>query len=247
MNEAAAAEIERRLSATERTTQQLAAELDHLLRVTTIPGAGAVPGKCPRKVRGTGGPPEHGTPVTALMPADVAIATAGEGLRHHPQQVVAGGASPSTAPLCLSSPPAPEGFTQTELGESAMPLVHAALREVWPHVHGTTATGQAQNQIDIQNSFGRASALSTASGGTRRCMVVENSIDSFPALMALTSACTMTSTSFWTIFRAFSSSTPPHTRREPCSTWCPVLPHADWCLQSDVMPNLGAHFRLVPP
>ena len=55
--------------------------------------------------------------------------------------------------------------------------------------------------------------------------------------------CTMTSTSFWTIFCAFSSSTPPHTRCGPCSTWCPVLPHADWCLQSDVMPNLGLQAR----
>ena len=28
-------------------------------------------------------------------------------------------------------------------------------------------------------------------------------------------------TSFWTISRAFSSSTLPHTRCGPCSTWCP--------------------------
>ena len=48
-----------------------------------------------------------------------------------------------------------------------------------------------------------------------------------------------TSTSFWTISRAFLSATPPRTRCGPCSTWCPGLPHADWCLQSDVMPDLG--------
>ena len=31
--------------------------------------------------------------------------------------------------------------------------------------------------------------------------------------------CTMTSTSFWTVSRAFCSSTSPHTRCGPCSTW----------------------------
>ena len=48
---------------------------------------------------------------------------------------------------------------------------------------------------------------------------------------------TATSTSFWAAFRAFLSSTPPRTRRGLWSTWCPVLPHADWCLQSAVMPD----------
>ena len=48
-----------------------------------------------------------------------------------------------------------------------------------------------------------------------------------------------TSTSFWTIFRALSSST----RCGPCSTWCSGLPHADWCMQSDVMSNLGLQVR----
>ena len=42
-------------------------------------------------------------------------------------------------------------------------------------------------------------------------------------------ACTATSTSFWTMFRAFLGSAPPRTRCGPCSTWCPRLPHADWC------------------
>ena len=31
-------------------------------------------------------------------------------------------------------------------------------------------------------------------------------------------------------FRAFLSSVPPHTHCGPCATWCPSLPHADWCL-----------------
>ena len=29
----------------------------------------------------------------------------------------------------------------------------------------------------------------------------------------------------------------PHTRRGVGATWCPCLPCADWCLQSDVMTN----------
>ena len=37
---------------------------------------------------------------------------------------------------------------------------------------------------------------------------------------AASPSCTATSTSFWTIFRAFFCSAPPHTRCEPCSTWC---------------------------
>ena len=41
----------------------------------------------------------------------------------------------------------------------------------------------------------------------------------------------------------FSAPTRPHTRCGPCSAWRPDLPHADWCLQSDIMPDLGAHFR----
>ena len=38
----------------------------------------------------------------------------------------------------------------------------------------------------------------------------------------------------WTISRAFLSSTLPYTCRMICSTWCPCLSDADWCLQSDV-------------
>ena len=60
----------------------------------------------------------------------------------------------------------------------------------------------------------------------------------FP-LSALMLHGTMTSTSFWTIFRAFLGSTPTPLALWAVSTWCPVVPHADWCLQSDAMPNLG--------
>ena len=58
-----------------------------------------------------------------------------------------------------------------------------------------------------------------------------------------------TSTLFWDHFpRVFPAPPPPRTRCGPCSTWCPGLPHADWCLQSDVVPNLGrcAMLYLVP-
>ena len=50
----------------------------------------------------------------------------------------------------------------------------------------------------------------------------------------------MTSTSFWDHFpRVFQLHPTPHALWAAFSTWCPVSPHADWCLQSDVMPNLG--------
>ena len=48
-------------------------------------------------------------------------------------------------------------------------------------------------------------------------------------------------------FRAFFSSTPPYTRCGPCSTSCPGLPHADWCLHSDVMPNSGLQASRARP
>ena len=189
MTESTVAEIERRLAATELTTLQLADELDTLLRaLPATAGAGvaaagccrgaAVPGKCPRKVRDSAEPLEHGAAA------------------HHPQRVPGRCAAPTRgacggSPHVAAPPPSspPEGFTQTALGVSAMPLVDAALSEVWPHVHGTTTTGQGQNQIDIQNSFSRATAMSTSSGGSRRCMAMETSIEDFPAVAALTSAC----------------------------------------------------------
>ena len=44
---------------------------------------------------------------------------------------------------------------------------------------------------------------------------------------------TAISTSFLTVFRAGFSSTPPRPGRVVCSTWCPCLSDAAWCLQSD--------------
>ena len=41
---------------------------------------------------------------------------------------------------------------------------------------------------------------------------------------------------FGTIYRTFRS-TPPHARRAMCPTWCPCLSDADWCLQSDALPD----------
>ena len=51
---------------------------------------------------------------------------------------------------------------------------------------------------------------------------------------------TATSTSFRPFLAHFSAPPHPHTRRGPCSTWCPVLPHADWCLESDCYAQCGA-------
>ena len=48
---------------------------------------------------------------------------------------------------------------------------------------------------------------------------------------------------FWTISRALLSSTHPHTHRVICSTSCPYCLGADWCLESDVVTNLGLQAR----
>ena len=93
---------------------------------------------------------------------------------------------PGTAPVG-----APGGFAQTQLAAVDMPLVAAALAEVGPHVHGRRATGKGQNQIEIQNSFGLATAMNTRTNGRRWCMAVEPgcTIEDFPAVAALTRAC----------------------------------------------------------
>jgi len=54
---------------------------------------------------------------------------------------------------------------------------------------------------------------------------------------------TATATSFWTLARAFRSSTSPRTRRVLRSTWCPRGLVADRCLESDVVTNFGG-FRV---
>ena len=58
-----------------------------------------------------------------------------------------------------------------------------------------------------------------------------------------------TSTSFWTISRAFGSSTPPYARRVLRSTWCPCWLGADWVLIGACKPMLWPiwGFRLSPP
>ena len=57
---------------------------------------------------------------------------------------------------------------------------------------------------------------------------------------------------FGPFFAHFSAPPHPHTRCGPWSTWCPRLARADWCLQSDVMSNLGCRapapgLRTSPP
>ena len=47
-----------------------------------------------------------------------------------------------------------------------------------------------------------------------------------------------------TLYRAFLSSTPPHTRRVLCSAWCPCGSGADWCVEFDVVTNLGLQVKL---
>ena len=56
---------------------------------------------------------------------------------------------------------------------------------------------------------------------------------------------TATSTSFWTISRALLSFTAPHTHRVPCSTSCLSWSGADWCLDSDVVTDVGLQVALI--
>ena len=53
-----------------------------------------------------------------------------------------------------------------------------------------------------------------------------------------------TSTSFWSVSRAFVRSTPPHTRRVLRSTCCIRGPGADWCLESDVVTDFVTNLGL---
>ena len=63
---------------------------------------------------------------------------------------------------------------------------------------------------------------------------------------------TATSTLFGTFFTCFSAICHPRTRRGLCSTSCPYLLDADWCLRSDVTTNLlfrhrRHHWVRIPP
>ena len=59
-------------------------------------------------------------------------------------------------------------------------------------------------------------------------------------------ACAATSTSFWAIRRAFLSATPTATRAV-CYNKLRAGVGADWCLESDVVTNLGASGPQQPP
>ena len=57
---------------------------------------------------------------------------------------------------------------------------------------------------------------------------------------------TATSTLFGTFFTCFSAICHPRTRRGLCSTSCPYLLDADWCLRSDVTTNLRLQASSAP-
>ena len=54
---------------------------------------------------------------------------------------------------------------------------------------------------------------------------------------------TATTTSFWSIYRALLSPSPPRMHRVLYSTSCLHYPGADWCLKSDAVANLGLQGR----
>ena len=129
--------VEARLGAAERAARKLAADLDALLAATmATPPPTTHHTTRRRRRRHSGSAKVRATALSAAAAADAHTA-------------VGSGATGGTAP---------EGFEPTAV---AMPLVQAALDEVWPHVHG-----------DIQSLLGDAALSRSRSPARAPCLAL---------------------------------------------------------------------------
>ena len=85
---------------------------------------------------------------------------------------------------------------------------------------------QSQNCAKLSTNYAsvgarhRSDAAMLAAGTTMATALCRYNPDDFELMQRVLDATgAPTSTSFWTIFRAFFCSTPPHMRCVPCSTW----------------------------
>lgn len=130
--------VEARLGAAERAARKLAADLDALLAATmATPPPTTHHTTRRRRRRHSGSAKVRATALSAAAAADAHTA-------------VGSGATGGTAP---------EGFEPTAV---AMPLVQAALDEVWPHVHGDIQSLLGDAALSRSRSPARAPCLSLA-------------------------------------------------------------------------------------